>query len=333
MRHGVAVVVVGDVVAPVEKARPILAGMRFVPPVDIHHAVAAVDFDHRRDEHDHVRADVLDVGRVVDGQAIGQLHQRRGRAGLGRVDGAGDVVDGPGLVDELARFGVIEADRARVGKLGQARVILFRAREQFRIGDGGGDHLAAFFGVADGEDLYPRAAGLQHAEVLVHIFGVGKHVGRAGDIAQHLGRRGDGFRGGKVIHQRRDEGRVGGVFANLVGVLLIDGLAGIAGESLSSIPGKAAARRRKTRWKRRRASPVWKGSFFLVLIRFPRVHAARIQDRADRQSDRNYLTVPTSSPNGSRLFDIARRTASGWPWTAGLLADLILSAGSTIDYD
>ena len=41
--------------------------MSFVPLVDIDHAVAAVDFDHGRDEHDHVRANELDVGRIIDG--------------------------------------------------------------------------------------------------------------------------------------------------------------------------------------------------------------------------------------------------------------------------
>ena len=70
----------------------------------------------------------------------------------------------------------------------------------------------------------------KQAEIFVHIFGVGKHVGRAGDVSQHFGGRGNGFRGGKVVHQWRDERRIGGVFVNLVGVLLIDGLAGIAGE-------------------------------------------------------------------------------------------------------
>ena len=60
--HGVAIVVVGNVVAPVEQVRPLLVRVGLVPAIDVDHAVAAIDFDHGRDEHDHVRADVLDVG-------------------------------------------------------------------------------------------------------------------------------------------------------------------------------------------------------------------------------------------------------------------------------
>ena len=216
--------------APVKKARADLAGMGFVPLVDVDHAVAAIDFDDGSDEHDHVGADVFDVGSIVDGQAIGELHQSRGGAGLGGVNGAGDVVDGPGLVDEQAGLGVVEADFARVGKLGQARVILFRASEKLGIGDGGDDHLAAFLSVADGEDLHAWTARLQQAKILVDIFGVGQHVGRARNVAENLGRSRHGFRGGKIVHQRREEGGIGGVFVNLIGVLLVDGLAGVAGE-------------------------------------------------------------------------------------------------------
>ncbi len=204
--------------------------MSFVPLVDVDHAIAAVDFDHGSNKHDHVRADVFDIGRVVDRETIGEFHQGRGSSGLWGVDGAGDVVDRPRLVDDLANFGVVETDRARICKLGQARVIFFRAGKKFWVGDGGGDHLAPFLGVADGEDLHPRTARLQQTKIFVHIFSIGKHVGRAGDVAQHLGWRGDSFRGRKVVHQRRDERRIRSVFANLVRVLLIDGLAGIAGE-------------------------------------------------------------------------------------------------------
>jgi hypothetical protein len=78
--HGVAVVVVRDVVTPVKKVRIVLIEMCSVPAVHIDHPVAAIDFDNRRDQSDDVRADVLNVGRVVDCKAIGQLHKRGGRA-------------------------------------------------------------------------------------------------------------------------------------------------------------------------------------------------------------------------------------------------------------
>ena len=91
--HRVAVVVVPDVVARVDRARGRVVRVLLAPLVDVDDAVAAVGFDDRRDERDDVLADVADVRAVVDGQAVGQLHQRRRRAGFGRVNRAGDVVD------------------------------------------------------------------------------------------------------------------------------------------------------------------------------------------------------------------------------------------------
>ena len=116
--HGIAVVIVSDVMAPVNKARPILARMRFVPFVHVDHAVAAIHFHDGRDEHDHVGADVLDIGRIVYRKTIGEFHQRRGSTGLRRVDCARDVINRPGLVEEWTGFRVVEIDRARVRKLG-----------------------------------------------------------------------------------------------------------------------------------------------------------------------------------------------------------------------
>ena len=160
--------------------------MGLVPAVDVDHAVAAVHFNHRRDQHDHVRADVLDVRRIIDGEAIGQLHQRCRRAGFDGVDGAGDVVDRVRLIDQRAGLGVVEIDGARIAELGQTLLVGIGVLQQVGIGNGHRDHLAAFFGVADGEDLHARAGSGKHAEVLVDVFGVGQHVGRAGDIARAL---------------------------------------------------------------------------------------------------------------------------------------------------
>ena len=164
-----------------------------MPAVDVHLTIAAIDFNDGRDEDDHVRADVLDVGGVVDGEAVGELHERGGRAGFRRVDGAGDVVDGHRGVDEGFGFGVIEVDLAGVAELGETRLVFGGVGQDFGIGDGGGDHLAAFFRVADGIDLDAWAGGLKQAEVFIDILGVGQEIGRAGDVAKHLGRCGDGL--------------------------------------------------------------------------------------------------------------------------------------------
>ena len=97
------------------------------------------------------------------------------------------------MIDQVARLGIIEVDRARIGQLRQPRLVLLCARQQFGIGHGGGDHLAALLGVADGEHLHARAGRFKHAEILVDVFRIGQHVGRAGNIAQHLCRCGHGL--------------------------------------------------------------------------------------------------------------------------------------------
>ena len=169
-----------------------------------------------------------DVGAFVDGEAIGQLHQRGGRAGFGGVDGAGDVVDGDGFGDEFVGFGVVEMDRARVGKFREALAVLL---EVFQIGfgrDGDGDHFAALFGGADGDDFHARRGFLEEAHVFVHVFGVGKDAGGAGYVAEDDFGRGDGFAGGEIVDEGRGEVGGGGVFADFDGVGLVDGLLGVA---------------------------------------------------------------------------------------------------------
>ena len=101
--HRVAVVVVRDVVAPVDHVRRHVVRVLLLPLVDVDDAIAAVDLDDRRDQRDDVIANVLDVGRVVDRETIRELHERRRRAGFGRVDRAGDVVDGRGARRRAAR--------------------------------------------------------------------------------------------------------------------------------------------------------------------------------------------------------------------------------------
>ena len=78
-----------------------------MPFVDIHHAVAPVDFDDRRDQRDHSIADFLDVRAFVHRQTIGKLHQRRGRASFRRMNRSGDVIDRDGLRDDFVGFGVV----------------------------------------------------------------------------------------------------------------------------------------------------------------------------------------------------------------------------------
>ena len=73
---------------------------------------------------------------------------------------------------------------------------------------------------------------LEQAHVLVDLFGVRQHAGRAGDVAEHGLRRRHGFRRGQVVDQRRGEERLGRVFLDLLGVLGVDRDLRIADERL-----------------------------------------------------------------------------------------------------
>ena len=227
-RHGIAVVVVGHVLAPVDERRPVLVGVGEVPAVDIDLAVAPVDLDDRRDERNHPVPDFLDIRAFVDGQPIDQLHECGRRPRFGRVDGAGDVVHRHRLIDELVRFGVVQADRARVGELGQPSAILGELA-QVRFGrHRHGQHLPAFFGFPDRVHLHPRARLLDHPEVLIDLVRVGEFAWRAGDVAKHDLRRRHRFRGRKIVDERRGEERLRRVFLELLGIGLVHRLFRVA---------------------------------------------------------------------------------------------------------
>ena len=154
--HGVAIVVVANVFAPIDQRRIKILWVREMPAIDIDHAVAAVDFDDGSDERDDAIADFADIRAVIDGEAIGKLHQRGGSAGFGRMDGASDVINRDGFGDEFVGFGVVELDGAGIGKLREALVILLEIFQVGFGGDGHGNHFAAFLGGADGENFDAR---------------------------------------------------------------------------------------------------------------------------------------------------------------------------------
>ena len=202
--------------------------MRKVPFVKIDHAVASVDFDDRSDQRNGAVANFLDVRALIDGEAIGQLHERGGRAGLGRVNRAGDVVDGHRFGDELVGFRVIELDRAGITELAQPGAVFLQIFQIFFRRNRDGDHLAAFFGLANGKDFHTRTGFLKQTHVAVDIFGVGKDSRRAGHIAKHRLRRRDVFGRRQIVHERRAEVRLGGVLADFLGVGLVHGLLRVA---------------------------------------------------------------------------------------------------------
>jgi len=54
--------------------------MREMPFVNVHDALAAVDFDNRRDQRDDAVANIFYVRTFIHGEPIRQLHQRCWRA-------------------------------------------------------------------------------------------------------------------------------------------------------------------------------------------------------------------------------------------------------------
>ncbi len=228
--HRVAVVVVDDVFAPVGDRRPGVFRIREVPLVDVDLAIAAVRFQHGRDHRDDVRANGLDVRALVHHEPVGQFHQGRRRAGLGRVQRPRDVVHRHRRAHQPVGLGIVELDRAGVGQLREARAVLVEPGEDGLGGDGHGDHLPAFLGLADREHPYAaRARLLEHPHVLVHFRRVGQLAGSAGDIPQHRRRRRHRLRRRQVVDQRRQEERLGRVFLDLLRVRLVDGLLRVAG--------------------------------------------------------------------------------------------------------
>ncbi len=224
--HRIAVVVVPHVFPRVDRARRRVVRVLLLPLVHVHHVVAAVGLGDRRDERDDVLADVPDVGAVVHGQAVGQFHQRRRRAGLARVDGAVDVVHRRHALRDRVGHRVVHLDRAWVGQLGQVGLVLVELRHQGFRGDGDDDHLPAVFGRPDGVDLHPRRELGEEAHVVVHLLRVRQLARRACDVAEDGLRRRHGLGRRHVVDDGRQEEGLGGVLLDLLRVLLVDRLAG-----------------------------------------------------------------------------------------------------------
>src|SRR5215472_19071943 len=80
--HRVAVVVVGNVLSPIEQRRVVFAGMRQVPVVEICHAITAVDLDDWSDQGDNVVADTLYIRTFIDSEPVDKIKQGGRRACL-----------------------------------------------------------------------------------------------------------------------------------------------------------------------------------------------------------------------------------------------------------
>ena len=153
LAEAVAIVVVRDILAPINQRGLGLAGLLAVI-IGVDHLLAAVDLDHRGDEGDHLVADRANEGRVLHRKAVGEFDQHFRPARLGRVDAAGDPVDRFGRLDDLRRLFRIGA--ARVAEQRELRLVVVEQCERRLIGDGDDDLLAPFLGSAEGHVLHAR---------------------------------------------------------------------------------------------------------------------------------------------------------------------------------
>jgi hypothetical protein len=98
----------------------------------------------------------------------------------------------------------------------------------------------------------------QHAHVAVDLGGIRQDAGRAGDVAEDGLGGGHGFGGGQVVGERRIKEGLGSVLADFAGVLLVDGLAGVAaGLEGNGDAGLGEERKREQRGKKKANETHW----------------------------------------------------------------------------
>ena len=226
LAHAVAVVVVGDVLAPVDQGRLRFAGLLAVV-VGVDDLLAAIDLDDRGDEGDDVLADVLDEGSLLHRQAVGELDQHLRPAGLRRVDAAGDPVDRLGGLDD--RLGLLRRRPARIAQGGELGLVLVEVLEVGLVADGDDHLVAAFLGLADHPELHPGRGLGQLLVVALDVLGVGQLSGRAGNAAEELQRRRHGVRRRHMVDKLGGEARVDQVLLDERAIGLVLFLSGRVG--------------------------------------------------------------------------------------------------------
>ena len=186
----VAVVIVRHVFAPVDQVGRGLAGEGLAIVVDVDLAVAAIHFGGGGEEHDGVLADVADVGRFLDGQAVGQFHEHFGRAGFGGVNAARCPIKRQGFGGKF--FGLGGGRFARVGEARGKVLVVIELGDVGFVGDGHQQDFASLFGVADDERLHAPGSLFQFPHVAVDVLGIGELIGCTDGVAEHLFRGGHG---------------------------------------------------------------------------------------------------------------------------------------------
>ena len=217
--HGVAIVVVGHVLAPIHQWRRGLRRILFPPPIEVDHHVAAIHFDHGRDHDDGILADVLDAWRLLHGQTIRQFHQHFRRASLGRMNRTIQPIERNALGDELLGIGV--GQLAGVCQLGCDLGEAGKFRQIGFIGNQNKAGVAALFTLACDLVTHSRRGLGEFRHVAHDVLDIGQAIGRSDDIAEHLVRAGHRVGHWQVVHHFRQKRGIGGVLFDLRPVSVI----------------------------------------------------------------------------------------------------------------
>ena len=194
----VAVVVMCDILAPEGEIRSDTAIAGAVTK-NIDDAIAAVRFGDRAKDENHIPADHLHEGSLFDGKAIGQLHHHLGRAGLGRMQPGGDIIDRAGCADEVLR--AVRAESPRISQTVERTADDFQRIQPGLVRNDHLDHLAVFLGSADGTHHHPGRGFGQSAQVGVNFIDIVQPARCTDDGSEKIQRRGHGVGLWQMIYQ------------------------------------------------------------------------------------------------------------------------------------
>src|SRR5437588_9914127 len=98
----------GNVMAPIDEWDRGFLWILLSIKVGVHVPIAAVGFQHWRNQKDGVLANVFYEWSLFDRQAIGKLHEHFGGAAFGRMHGAGGPIHGDIFFDQTIRLSIAD---------------------------------------------------------------------------------------------------------------------------------------------------------------------------------------------------------------------------------
>ena len=173
----------------------------------VHVAIASVRIGDRRDRDVHVVADLVDEGRRLGRQPVGELHQHLGGTGFTAVESPHQVVVWLRRRDELTDL--LGGARAGVGDAREVLAVVLQIRD-VRVRRNPDHHeLSILVGPSDRLDPHAsRHRGREGLVVLQDVRVVGQFGGGADVVAEHVLRSRHAADLRQVIDQRAQEVRL-----------------------------------------------------------------------------------------------------------------------------